>query len=414
MNIKKYVGLCLSILLLVSACKEGDRFNLSSDDTTPPSPPTNVTATPLNGAIRLHFTAPKDEDLMSIEAKCGENTFAVSFYVDSLDVMGLAETKAYTISVYAVDKAGNRSTSVDVQATPLESAISKITESFKVLPGFGAFIVDWENELEETVNVFIEYSFVLQGQERNELAVFSSRSVAGRAMVNDLDLNENDLVSVKVSVGDRFNNRGAIKDKGSFKLLYDEEINHFDASGNNLWSYPPENQEPPFGGGVKQMFGNAFDGMTSRFIDGIIDDKPADYNYFFAEGNPYNYLIDLGDYYELSRVIIHPRHSGDGPVKGGYFSNDIGIFATYRWDEETDEWEPIGTHKTLMPEGMLSDLQWYKLGIAGHMHYLYADNPHFSKPTRWFRFEGLKGFDGNYTAGPPACLSEIRLFSKHK
>ncbi|MDR3245050.1 MAG: DUF4959 domain-containing protein [Prevotellaceae bacterium] len=418
MNIKKYLWLCVSIvlLLLFSGCEEGERFMLAAEDSVPPSVPTNVRATPLNGAARIYFTRPTDEDLMSIEAKCGENTFAVSFYKDSIDVLGLTEQKEYTISVCAVDKSGNRSGYQEIKVTPLESAISKIIRTFRALPGFNAFVVHWTNELEESVNIFVEYEFTQDGVKRELLTVFSSRDTAGFAIVEDLNLGANDQVKVKVSVGDRFDNRTATVDQGSFPLLHDTEIIHFDpVSGKNLWSYPQEWEEPPFGGGVVQAFGNEADGQTKCFIDGIIDDKPGDYNYTYISGQgQWNFLIDLGDYYELSRVILHGRHSAEVGTRGDFFSNGIGIFATYRWDEETEQWESIGEHKTLQPEGTLSDLQWYKLGILGHMHYLYPLEPKFTKPTRWFRFQALYGFGDNYTSGPPPCTSELRLFCKPK
>jgi hypothetical protein len=418
MNIKKYLWLSVStIILLFSGCKEGERYQMAASDATPPATPTNLRTKALNGGARVYFTIPTDEDLMSIEAKCGDNTFSVSFYKDSIDVLGLAELREYTISVCAVDKSGNRSAAQDLRVTPLESGISKIAQTFRVLPGFNGFVIHWKNELAEVANIFVEYEFTQNGAKRELLTVFSSKDTAGFAIIQDMILSENDEVKVKVSAGDRFDNRSVTVDKGSFKLLYDTEIIHFDENGKNLWSYPPERNEPPFGGGIPMVFGNAFDGRTEYFIDGIIDDKPDDNNYTYCENEAdgtWNYLIDLGDYYELSRVILHGRHDADVGTRGGFFSNGEGIFATYRWDEETEEWEFIGEHKTLMPEGTLSDLQWYKLGILGHMHYLYLQEPHFTKPTRWFRFQAIHGFGNNYTSGPVPCTSELRIFCKPK
>jgi hypothetical protein len=416
----KYCGLCAVTVALAIACEEGGRFMMSSDDNVPPAPPTNLRATALNGGIRIHYDIPKDEDLMSIEARCGNNTFAASFYTDSIDVKGLFEMKAYSIEIYAVDKAGNKSKSVTVSETPLESAISKVLKTFTVLPGFGGFVVLWKNELEETINVFVEYEFVQEGVQRELLTVFSSKDTAGFAIVSDLILNANEQVKVKISTGDNFDNRTETVDQGAFTLLYDEEINHFDENGKNLWSYPVPFQEPPFGGGVVQAWGDEADGRTEFFIDGIIDDAPNTYNYTFVSegaGNvlPWNFLIDLGDYYELSRVIVHSRHSGAIGTRGDYFTgNDVGIFGAYIWDEDVNEWVQLGIYKNPLPEGQLSDLQWYRLGKAGHMHYLYPYDPKFTKPARWFRFECRNSFDSNYTAKAPPCLSELRLFSKPK
>jgi hypothetical protein len=417
----KYLCFCALIAAFFGACEEGGRFKMSMDDNLPPDPPANVRAKALNGGIRIHYVIPKNEDLMSIEAKCGDNVFAVSFYTDSIDVKGLFELKEYTVEVYAVDKAGNKSQSVEVKKTPLESAISKIAKTFSVLPGFNGFVINWKNEMQEAVNIFAEYEFTQAGVKRELLTIFTSNDTLGYAVVNDLVLNSNEQVKVKVSAGDNYNNRTEAVDKGSFTLLYDEEINHFDENDKNLWSYPVPFQEPPFGGGVVQAWGDDLDGRTAYFIDGIIDDGTTSYNYtFFSKGSGYttdywDFLIDLGDYYELSRVIIHPRHGADIGKRGAYFGgDDVGIFAAYIWDENTEEWEQLGVYKNPLPEGNLSDLQWYRLGKAGHMHYLFPYDPKFTKPVRWFRFECRNSFSGNYTAGPPPCVSELRLFSKPK
>ncbi|MDR1340014.1 MAG: DUF4959 domain-containing protein [Prevotellaceae bacterium] len=417
----KYLCFCALIVTLFNACEEGERFKMSSEDNVPPAPPTNLRTTALNGGIRIHYTIPRDEDLMSIEAKCGDNTFAVSFYTDSIDVRGLFELKEYTVEVYALDKAGNKSQSQEVRDTPLESAISKIAKTFNVLPGFNGFVINWKNEMEETVNIFAEYEFMQEGVKRELLTIFSSRDTLGFAIVGDLVLSSNEQVRVKVSAGDNYNNRTEAIDKGSFTLLYDEEINHFNENGKNLWTYPVPFEEPPFGGGVVQAWGDEADGRTEFFIDGIIDDAPNTYNYTFCSNpagytTPYwNFLIDLGDYYELSRVVVHPRHDADIGKRGDYFTEkDVGIFAAYIWNEDAEEWEELGVYKNLLPEGNLSDLQWYRLGKAGHMHYLYPYDPKFTKSARWFRFECRNSFGSNYTSGPPPCLSEIRLFSKPK
>jgi hypothetical protein len=421
----KYLCLCALIAAFFGACEEGDRFRMSSDDNDPPSSPTNLSAKALNGGIRIYYTIPRNEDLMSIEAKCGDNVFAVSFYTDSIDVKGLYEVKEYTVEVYAVDKSGNKSQPGTISHTPLESAISKVTKSFNVLAGFGGFVINWKNEMQETINVFAEYEFTHDGVKRELLTVFSSRDTDGYAIVSDLDLSSNEQVKVKVSAGDNYNNRTAAVDKGSFTLLYDEEINHFDENGKNTWSYPVPYEEPPFGGGIIQAWGDEADGKTECFIDGIVDEGLTMYNYTFVteNGNDFidgywNFMIDLGDYYELSRVIIHPRHNASGckvGTRGAYYTkDDVGIFAAYIWDENTKQWEQLGVYKNPMPEGNLSDLQWYRLGRAGHMNYLYPYDPKFTKPARWFRFECRNSFEYNYTAGPPAAISEIRLFSKPK
>src|SRR3546814_2358569 len=53
------------------------------------------------------------------------STFSASYFADSLEVYGFADTSEYTVQLYAVDRAGNRSEVVNVPVTPLEPARSE-------------------------------------------------------------------------------------------------------------------------------------------------------------------------------------------------------------------------------------------------------------------------------------------------
>jgi hypothetical protein len=84
----------------------------------------------------------------------------------------------------------------------------------------------------------------------------------------------------------------------------------------------------------------------------------------------------------------------------------------YIWDETNQAWDSICEHKILFP--LVSDMELKQLGMAGDMAYFYPDDPKFTKPTRWFRYEALKAFTSNYTGTGCNCLSEITLYAKKK
>ena len=83
----------------------------------------------------------------------------------------------------------------------------------------------------------------------------------------------------------------------------------------------------------------------------------------------------------------------------------------YIWDDETQAWELVRQHRIPVPVG-LSELEIVKLGEAGDMAYMFPDDPQYTKPTRWFRYEAFKSFNGNYTLDNANCLSEITLYGK--
>ena len=157
-------------------------------------------------------------------------------------------------------------------------------------------------------------------------------------------------------------------------------------------------------------FFNALEGRDYMVIDGIINDGThVNFSHCDESGRtgnprdgnmPWNYIIDLGGYYELSRIITHQRYTYRGATEYSgredyYRGENVGTYAMWRWDDETQQWDSITTHKITFPVD-LPDRQYRILGRKGDMAYMYPELPRFTKPTRWFRYEALTGFNDNY------------------
>jgi hypothetical protein len=420
MKTKKYISLFLASLFAVCSCKEEGRFSSGAEDAVPPGPVTDVTYKPLYGGARFFFSVPDDEDLLKVDAvytssKNQAYQFSVSYFVDSLDVYGFPDVNEYTVQLYAVDRSGNRSTPTSVTVTPLEPAYLRVAQTMVLKPGFSSFILDWVNELEQNINVYADFKYTQNGEEHSFTSVFSSNLPEDRRFVNDLYLTPQEPVSVQVRVEDIYGNITESIDKGQITLLEDIEI------PKDNWFLPETNDSI---GGVPQAFGNGYEGRLRYVIDGIID-RGDNLNFMHtqqrgrtgnsADGNmPWNIMIDLGDYYELSRIVTVQRHSGGvaNISRGQYYQyENVGIYNMYIWDEDSTKWSFISQHKILFPEG-LSELEYVKLGEAGDMAYMYPDDPQYTKPARWFRYEAYKGFTANYTRDDADCLSEITLYGK--
>lgn len=420
MNTGKYFYLLAAVMLVMAACKEKDRFEPNSNDKTPPGQIKDVTYKPLYGGARLYFTAPADEDLLSIEAVYTNASgkpfkFAVSYFTDSLDVYGLADTSEATIQVFSIDRAGNRSEALDVKVVPLEPAFTRVAQSIVVKPGFSSFIVDWVNELEQNINVYVDFGYTQNGEQKFYTSVFSSNLAADRRFINDLYLGPGQPVSIKVRVEDIYGNVTPDLDKGNINLYEDSKIS------KAAWVLPNPNDTIA---GVPMCFGDGLEGRARYVIDDIID-RGDNLNFMHtnsrgrtgkkADGNmPWNFIIDMGDYYELSRIVTVQRHSGGiaNISRGQYYrSENVGIYNIYILNEDTNEWELITQHKIPVPVG-LSELEFVKYGEAGDMAYMYPDDPKYTKRARWVRYEAVKGFSGNYTLDDANCLSEITLYGK--
>ena len=420
-TIRVLVFFALSILLGVNACKEEGRYEPQNSDGNPPGKVSNVRYEPLFGGAKIFYDIPKDENLLQIEAEYTNERnekllFTSSFYKDSVTVYGFSAVKEYTVNVYTSNRSGMRSEPVSIKVTPLEPAISRVARSIVVKSGFNSLLVDWENELQQNIIIFVDFSYTRNGTPFSFTSVFSSNLETDRRFINDLILSQNEPVSVKVRVQDIYGNVSEDMNLGNFVLLEDMKI------PKDKWVLPNANDSI---GGVPMVFGNGYEGRNYKVIDEIID-RGDNLNFLHtnsrgrtgrqADGNmPWNVIIDLGDYYELSRIITHQRHSGGlaNVDRGQYYQyENVGIFRLYVWDEETQSWgQAINEHKILQPTG-LSGIEFVRLGEAGDMAYFYPNEPMYTKPTRWFRYEAYKGFGGNYTLDDANCLSEITLYGR--
>ncbi|WP_423126776.1 DUF4959 domain-containing protein [Gaoshiqia sp. Z1-71] len=429
MNAKTYLMMWVLLLIGLGACKEGMRFETMGNDTVPPGKPTINRWEPLYGGARFFYTIPPDEDLLSVNGEYTNSQgktffFTSSFYSDSLDVIGLGSTDPKVIKIYAVDRAGNRSEVIEQEITPLEPTITRVAASLAVKPGFSSFLVDWVNELGQIVNVYISFKYTKDGQFNDHVAVFSSNKEVERKFIEDLYLKPDEPIEVSIRVEDQYGNSTEQMPFGQLSLLEDVELD------KKKWIIPNANDSTVsvngrvINTGVPAMFGDNLEGRMSKLIDGIID-RGDNLNFFHTGGRgrtgfsrdgnmPWNIIIDLGDYYQLSRVVTVQRHSGGlaNIARGHYYrSENCGEFRLFVFNDETEKWDTISTQRTPIPQGV-NDLQFVRLGEAGDMAYFFPDDPQYTRPTRWFRYEGLHCFDDNYSSTSANCMSELTLFGK--
>jgi hypothetical protein len=253
--------------------------------------------------------------------------------------------------------------------------------------------------------------------------IYTSNLPVERWFIRDLELTAQEPITLEIRVEDPYGNVTEYISKGVFPLLEDEVI------PKDKWIMPENNEYIHDSiGGVPMGYLEAYEGKAYYVIDDIIDDgKNNIFNYIMTYGRgrtgvitdgnaPWNIMIDLGEEYELSRIITHQRYGNVGgtSLRGQYYRDEnVGLYAMYIWDETEQKWDSICEHKILVPA--LTDMEIKQLGMAGDMAYFYPDDPQFTRPTRWFRYEALKSFLGTYTDGNSAhCLSEITLYAKKK
>ncbi|MDR1584263.1 MAG: DUF4959 domain-containing protein [Prevotellaceae bacterium] len=425
----RLIVMMMTLFTVLFSCEEQKRFEIGYADDVPPDMPVYYGRyDKLNGGARIYFEAPENEDLLSIDAKYVNKQgkthwFTASYYHDTINVYGFSDTLEQVVDLYAVDRAGNKSGVVKVTVQSLKPAYQLIADSMTVKPGFSSFYMDWKNRLNQNVNVYADFSYTQYGKTNELHLIYTSNVVEERWFVRDLDpdslTNEPITVNLKIRVEDYYGNMTDYIDKGSITMLVDEKI---PKAG---WLLPETGEEVPKGGGTIMGYLDAEEGRAAFVIDDIIDDgRNMNYGYTGAHGSaggksanaPWNFLIDLGDYYELSRIITHQRYSqGETTsVSGQYYQEyNVGTYKMYIWNEETVQWDSIRKHDIPRIEG-LSDMAYRQLGKAGDMAYMYPDDPKFTKPTRWFRYEALYTWGFTYPSewSRAWCISEITLYGR--
>ena len=431
----KYLWLCIAVLAGLYACKEGERYGLDISATSPPAMPDVKGTLSLNGGVRFYYEVPRDNDILAVKAEyvneAGEMlSFSKSYFSDSIDVVGFADTTYYDVRLYAINRAGQQSKAIIYSVKPKESVISMVAKSIKVKRSFGSLFVEWNNELEWPVNVFVYFKFRQQGLPRELVEVFSSNLDFYRGIIYDLDMVDNSTVEVEVRVEDKYANSTAPIPFGTIDLFQDMKIPKKFEDGSMKWTMPNPGDSIA---GVPQFWGNFGEGRNEKIINDILDfgnlldfchtnDRGYNGNPTLPDSikNRWNALINLGGWYQISRCLTHQRMvNGTSPLYFGGINLDnnwnVGRYRMYVLNEDVDppQWEYIREHRVPIPKG-LPELEVLRLANAGDIAYLYPEDPQFSRPTRWFRYESRGAFpnDYAYTSGGAYNLSEITLFGQ--
>ncbi|GHT55337.1 hypothetical protein AGMMS49982_21150 [Bacteroidia bacterium] len=432
-NFRKTAIFMLMVFAGFYSCEEGERFGISSDDTKAPEPPVYDSVQVLPGGARIFYRLPDDRDILSIEASYTAANgklmkFACSFAAPYLEVYGLSDTlENTTVQLYALDRAGNHSKSVDVPFKPLKPAYLKVAEELTVKAGFGAVVVNWQNELEQDITVIVDFTYSdTTGTQRSLRQAYSSKRFAERHFLNDLQ----GTVSVKANVADLYGNESGFLDKGNLQILTDEKLDKSKMRFPNPGTLMD---------GKYMSYGSGWAGRINRLIDDVIDyrypvgtpDNFAHFgtpqsNQYIVDGMnvnqfPWQIFIDLGEKYELSRIVTYQGWDAEPSIAsptylGSFYGGDnVGEYRMFYWDGDDDGiagvWEEIRQVRIPMPED-LGNLGIIRLAIQGNEELMYPDEPQFTPATRFFRYEPVASFRDNYAPGGCLLVSELTLYGR--
>ena len=314
---------------------------------------TNVEQEAIPGGVRLTYRIPQTEDILAVKAvytlSTGRTYEAVSsFYENTLEIEGFNDEKEHEAKLYVVNRAQEMSDPVSVKFTPLESSLSKVVKTVKIISDFGGANFSWVNDDRAPITFeFIAQDSLGQMLVRNvytsEIDI-ASRSLRGYAAVP---------WRFAAIASDNFGNRSdSIFPPSVLTPLFEERIDKTKMSVMKL---------------ANDVNFTNWEGMDYYLID---DDKET-FGHSPASSLPAPFTLDLGVKAKLSRIVLFNRrfeesyYSHGNPKKMSVYVCFDAPSASGNWDEWThimdiEQIKPSGSAGTTMTD---EDLAFAEAGF---------------------------------------------------
>ena len=393
-NLTYLLTLALASFFIVS-CDSSDL----KEDTTAPGKLSIQSVTPTSGGGIIHYNLPADNDILFVRADYinaqGDNVYRVSSKEnDSIEISGLIDTSPVTVNLSVFDTSQNQSEVVSVDFSPNRSFIFDVLESLEITADLGGVRVNWTNDEEKTVFVYVSIT-AIGGEE--DIRILSSSNQNGARFVRGLAAEEQNF-SIKVEDFD--GNSTPDTDFGKYTPLFEEKI---DKTSWRLVSNLSVN-------------GDAWEGQTVNFWDDIVDtvSTNSDNSYFIIYRSlnggvlrwPLDIVIDLNKTVKINRFKVWQRAFWyNGPANTAYYyqAENLRSFDVYVSNNKV-EWQLLGNFDIGDPSDGSGNIPDEKIDEAaqGHDFNLEEVSPEF----RYFKFS----ITGNYGSDTYVHGSEISLF----
>jgi hypothetical protein len=389
---KKLLFLTILIFAINSCSKQDD------GDTTPPSVLTVDSVTPTNGGGIISYTLPNDDDILYVRAEYTNSngvdvSRASSSYNNSIEIDGLNQTTALTITLYVVDENYNQSAPIYVELVPLESFIYLVQESIEVNTDLGGFRINWENIQSKTVYVFVHIN---NGTEE-EIRILSSNNSSESIAVRGLPSEE---ITISTRIEDFDENSTTLEEKGTLTPLFEQVID------KSTWTLVAS----------QSVDGNAWEGASVNFWDDVIDttNNNSDNSYFMIWRDlnggslnwPLDLVIDLNKNVKVTRFTVWQRaywYNGPSDIPYYYQEENMKSFTMYA-SNDAQVWEELGQFDIGDPRDSEGNIPQSALDSAANGHEFELDE--VSESFRYLKFT----VTSNYGSEAYVNGSEITMY----
>jgi hypothetical protein len=385
--------LAAGLVVFVISCNSGGLHKPFSHDKTPPGKVHNVSVNNMPGGAIISFTAPKSKNLLYVKADYtitnGKHEESkVSFYKNSLKVQGYADTLKHNVSLYAVNKSGATSDSVNVIIKPKPAPILDIFKSLKVRPAFGGINVSAENPEQSNIAILI--------LQKNDLGQWKPSS---NSIYTSLD-----------SVNYTLRGLDTLKQKFGFTVR-DQWLNYTDTLFTTLKPLF-ETAIPKSGYTGIRLPGDApsnYGTTINRMWDGDEINWPNVYQTKPGQGKPAVITFGIGEKAKISRVVIwdYPEYYNGRTYYYAEALKKFQIWGTNHIDGSGSfkNWTLLGTYTEHKPSGLPYGQQSnkdYQKARAGFSWPVGINKP----AVKYLRIKVLSNWEGSYWT----CISELQVY----
>lgn len=391
----KYIYYLLSIVLLLSACKDVELGPITQEDGTAPAIISDVTVKTIPGGAVITYQLPTDPDLLYIEASYqlsnGENkVLTASYNTRSISVEGFAEVKEYEVSLSSVDRSGNRSAPYTVKFTPDTPPVISVLSTLSMQADFGGIRLEWDNPSKAELAILI---YRTDSIGDNVIIDTQYSSTAKGAYT----VRGQDTISTNYSVRlrDKWNNYSEIKSKTLtpiFEMKLDRLIFRSLGAdfGDRVGSY----------GDIPRLWDN-------NFLDNAITDVKT-VAPWYASFSIANVPV------RLSRVIVWQYAWADIGNYGHYYAgNNMRRFELWGSNDPTPDmsgWVKLDNCEIIKPSGLpfafgsdnMSNEDFDLARNKGHEFMIPLSAP----AVRYIRLVSLEGFETDVLCTP----SELHFY----
>lgn len=371
----------------IGSCRKTEVGTMDKSDKQAPGPVSNAQVENLNGAAKITYSLPQDDDLLYIRAeyttKQGivRNT-KVSRYLDSVVLQGFADTDVYEARLYAVDKSENVSVPLLVKVQPKTPPFELVKQKLVASAAFGGLDVGYQNVTESDVAIVI--------LANDKLGNFAPLKTLNTKLKTGT-FGARNLAAVETRFGLMVRDRwGNLSDTTyvTLKPFFEAQLDRTKMKGLNINGTDAKNYP---GNEVEYLF------------DGDVSNKTA-YHTIDPVSMPQWFTFDMGQTAKLSRLVwfmrqgwyFHLHNPRKVEIWGSNNPSPDGSFTNWILLAEHEQIKPSG-----LPPGQNSNAD-IEAALEGETISIPVDAP----AVRYIRFKTMR----NWSDGVYVNFTELALW----